>query len=474
MTRRILPLLLTASLALAGCVSMAPKYEQPQSPVPQQWRSAGAASMQTGDGKVPVSAIDWRSFFQDDSLRQVIALALAQNRDLRIAMLNIEKARAQYHVQRADLLPSVSVGGTQSASRTPGSVSTSGESVVSRQYSAEVGFSSYELDLFGRIRSLKDEALETYLSTEASRRSTQLSLIAEVASAWLTMAADQQLLMLARDTLQSQNKTLSLSEQRHALGIVSGLDLAQVRSSAESARADVARYAAQVEQDRNALDLVAGAAVPEKLLPGDVSDASVMLAQIPADLTSSVLLRRPDVLSAEHTLKAANADIGAARAAFFPTISLTASTGRGSDQLSNLFGAGNRSWSFAPSITLPIFNAGGLRASLDVSKAEREIAVAEYEQAIQTAFREVADALAVRVSMKERMAAQAALVQANHRAYVLADARYRNGVDSYLDALDAQRSLYSAQQDLISLRLIEISNRVTLYKVLGGEVTEEN
>lgn len=455
---------------------MAPDYVRPETPVSKQWRGADGASLATQDtaASAPLADIPWKSFFHDERLRQVIGMALENNRDLRIALLNIEKARSQYRIQRADSLPSVDVQASQSASRSPASVSFAGESTVSRQYAAEVGFSSYELDLFGRIRSLQDEALETFISTAESQRSTRLSLIAEVAGSWLSLAADSELLALAQETLQSQRKTLALSEHLHALGAASGLDLAQVRTSVESARADVARYAAQVDEDRNALELVVGASVPEAFLPkkGALGEA-VLLAQIPAGLDSSVLLARPDVVSAEHALRAANANIGAARAAFFPTISLTASAGRSSDQLSDLFSGANRSWSFMPSIQIPIFNAGGLRASLDVSKVERDIAVAEYEKSIQTAFREVADALSVRASMQERLAAQQALVQASSRAYQLADARYRLGADSYLDALDAQRSLYSAQQALISLSLTEATNRVTLYKVLGGGMSTE-
>lgn len=468
---RIFPLSAMASaLLLAGCVSMAPRYERPEAPVTAQWRDAAAAQRDQGTAVTaqPVAEIDWQDFFQDERQREVIALALENNRDLRIALLNIEKSRAQYRIRRAELLPSVSVSGGQNASRTPASLSATGESPVNRQYSAEVGFSNYELDLFGRIRSLKNEALETHLATIETQRSTQLSLIAEVAGDWLMLAADRQLLALARQTLESQRKTLELTEHQHTQGVVSGLDLAQVRTSVESARADVARYTAQVEQDRNALELVVGASVPEALLPAEAEDAPVALAQIPADLDSSVLLQRPDVLSAEHALKAANADIGAARAAFFPTISLTASTGRSSNQLSNLFDGDNRSWSFMPDISLPIFNAGNLRASLKMSKVERDIAVAEYEKAIQAAFHEVADALTVRANLQEQLDAQQALVEATSRSYTLADARYRNGVDSYLDALDAQRSMYTARQSLISLKLTEQSNRVTLYKVLGG------
>ncbi|AGU53280.1 efflux transporter, NodT family [Variovorax paradoxus B4] len=476
-----LPSLLATALLLGGCISMAPDYRQPEAPVATQWRDAPAAQVATADAataNTPVAETPWQDFFQDERLRRVIALALENNRDLRIAMLHIEKARAQYRIQRADLFPAITAGGSQSASRTPSSVSSStstssssssASAVVSRQHSADVGFSSYELDLFGRIRSLTDEALQTFLATAETQRSTRLSLVAEVAGDWLTLAADRQRLALARQTLESQRESLRLTEHLHAQGTASGLDLAQIQSSVESARADVASYAAQVQQDRNALELIVGAAVPEEMLPPEEAlKASVLLAQIPADMSSSVLLQRPDVLSAERSLKAANADIGAARAAFFPTISLTASTGFSSSQLAGLFGSGNRSWSFAPSISVPIFNAGSLRASLKVSEVERDVAVATYEKTIQTAFKETADALAVRATLQERLDAQQALVEATARSYRLSTARYRSGVDSYLDALDSQRSLYTAQQNLISLRLTESSNRVTLYKVLGG------
>lgn len=475
-----LPTLLATALLLGGCISMAPDYQRPQAPVATQWRDAPAAQVATADAATanrPVAEIPWQDFFQDDRLRRVIALALENNRDLRIAMLNIEKARAQYRIQRADLFPAITAGGSQSASRTPSSLSTSTSSsssssasaVVSRQYSADVGFSSYELDLFGRIRSLTDEALQTFLATAETQRSTRLSLVAEVAGDWLTLAADRQRLALARQTLESQRESLRLTEHLHAQGTASGLDLAQIQSSVESARADVASYAAQVQQDRNALELVVGAAVPDEMLPPEEAlKASVALAQIPADMSSSVLLQRPDVLSAERSLKAANADIGAARAAFFPTISLTASTGFSSSHLAGLFGSGNRSWSFVPSISVPIFNAGSLRASLKVSEVERDVAVAAYEKTIQTAFKETADAMAVRATLQERLDAQQALVEATERSYRLSMARYRSGVDSYLDALDSQRSLYAAQQNLISLQLTEGSNRVTLYKVLGA------
>ncbi|MFT4197041.1 MAG: efflux transporter outer membrane subunit [Pseudoxanthomonas sp.] len=468
MIRTCLPRLALASAcaaALAGCVSMAPRYQRPDAPVAAQFRDAPAGDASAG----AVAELDWRKVFLDARLQQVIALALDNNRDLRVAVLDIEKARAEYRIQRANLLPSVDASGSYTAER---SASTGGGSQVSRSASAEVGFSSWELDLFGRIRSLKNEALETYLATEQTQRDTRLSLVAEVAGDWLTVAADQQLLALARQTYESQRKTLELTERRYAEGVDSGVDLASVQSSVESARTDVASYATALAQARNALELVVGAPVADELLPDPAAGAdavAVALAPLPANLSSAVLLQRPDVLYAEHTLKAANADIGAARAAFFPTIALTAASGRSSDALSDLFkGAATRTWSFVPSITLPIFHAGELKAELDEARISKNIYVADYEKAIQTAFSEVADALAERAHVDEQLDAQRAYVAATGRSYELAEARWRNGVDSYLDALTAQRSYYSAQQDLISLRLTEATNRVTLYKVLGG------
>jgi multidrug efflux system outer membrane protein len=448
-------------LLLAGCASMAPHYDRPASPVPAHFRDAPVG----GGAAAPVASLDWQQIFLDRRLRKVIGLALDNNRDLRVAVLNIQKARAEYRIQRADLLPGVNAGGSETAQRGV----SAGASQVSRDFSVDVGLSGWELDLFGRVRSLKDQALETWLATAETRRSVRMSLIAEVAGDWLAVAADQQLLALARQTLESQRKTLELTERKHALGAVSGVDLASVRGSVESARADVASYGSALAQARNALELVVGAPLDDDLLPDPEGGMSaVALAPLPADLSSDVLLERPDVLYAEHTLKAANADIGAARAAFFPTISLTTSVGRASDSLSSLFGAGGRTWSFVPNISVPIFQAGALQASLDAARISADVAVAEYEKAIQAAFSEVADALAVRAHVEEQLDAQRAYVDAVRRGHELAEVRFRNGLSSYLEALDAQRSLYGAQQDLIALRLQEASNRVTLYKALGG------
>jgi len=454
---RTTPLPLLLALLLGGCVNLAPDYQRPAAPVAAQWPGAAPAGASQAD-------VDWREFFVDARLRDTVARALANNRDLRVAALNVEYQRAQYRIQRAELFPAVSA----SAEGTRQRALSDGTTAVSSQYSVGLGVSSYELDLFGRLRNLKDAALEDYLALEQTRRSTQISLVAEVASAWMTLAADQQLLKLARDTHASQQKTYELVQRSHGLGGESGLSLAQARSTVESARAEAASYASQVEQDRNALELLVGERLDASLLPGDTGLDAALLVTVPAGLPSSLLQRRPDVLAAEHTLKAANADIGAARAAFFPSVSLTASGGSASGELSGLFKSGSRAWSFAPSISLPIFDAGSNQAGLDAAKITRDIDVANYEKALQTAFSEVADALSVRSHINERLDAQRELTAATDKSYDLSLALYKQGSDSFLEVLDAQRSLYSAQQTLISLELAEQVNRVTLYKVLGG------
>ncbi|HEX7865952.1 MAG TPA: efflux transporter outer membrane subunit [Variovorax sp.] len=462
---------LAVAAMLAGCVNLAPVYSRPEAPIPSKW-AAAADKKAAADGSVSATT-GWQNFITDDRLRCTIALALANNRDLRVAVQNIEKARAQYGVQRAELFPSVSATAGGTRQRTSAATSSSGESSIGSTYTASLGFSSYELDLFGRVRNLNEAALQSYLSTEATTRSTQISLVAEVASAWLTLAADNERLKLAQDTLASQQRSYELTSRMKALGASSALTLAQAQTTVDSARVDVASYTAQVAQDRNALDLLAGATVPDELLPAAGMATASALVEVPAGLPSTLLQQRPDVLAAEHTLQGSNADIGAARAAFFPTISLTASSGSSSTALSGLFKGGNSTWSFAPSISLPIFNAGSNRASLDSAKAQREIDLATYEKTVQTAFKEVADALAVRGSLGDQLAAQQSLVDATQKSYTLSNALYRSGSYSFLEVLDAQRSLYTAQQTLITLRLSEQSNRITLYKVMGGGDTTQ-
>ena len=466
-TRLPLRGLLTALAASAlGACSMMPVFERPAAPVPASFPQAAPTE---ATAVAPLAdTVAWRDYFADERLCEVIALALENNRDLRVAALNIERARAQYGIQRADLFPSIAASGGQSAQRVPGDLSMSGDSTVSRQYSANLGFASYELDFFGRVRSLEEQALQTYLGTEEARRSAQISLIAEVANAWLRLAADRERLALARSTFETRQKSFELTQRSFDLGAVSALDLRQAETLMQTARADAARYAALVAQGENALALVVGTGVPATLQPPALGEQVAAIAELPAGLPAEVLVRRPDVLQAERALMAANASIGAARAAFFPRITLTASAGTASSALSGLFDGGSGAWSFVPQIRLPIFEAGRLQASLDVAEIQRDIHVAQYEKAIQSAFREVGDVLAERATLAEQLDARRKLVEAANKSFALSDARYKGGVDSYLNLLDAQRSLYGAELELISTRLSDASNRVALYKALGG------
>ncbi|MBB3833615.1 multidrug efflux system outer membrane protein [Xanthomonas arboricola] len=459
---------------LSGCTMM-PRYARPDAPVPDTF--AGATSIATPqtaavDSARTVADIGWREVFTDPALQQVIELALQNNRDLRVAALNIEVARAQYRVERAALLPAIDGTGTANNARTPAELAIPGQPAVFRTYSANIGISAYELDLFGRVRSLKEQALQQFLSTAEARRSAHISLVAEVATAYLTLAADQASLHLAQSTLSSQSASYRLQQRSFELGVASQLTLRQAQTTVETARVEVERYTAQVAQDRNALVLLVGTSVPDTLLPRALPDGARIegnvLASVPAGVPSQLLQRRPDILEAERNLRAANANIGAARAAFFPSISLTGSLGSSSSSLSNLFDSGTRAWSFVPSLTLPIFNAGRNRANLDMAKANREIEVARYEKSIQSAFREVSDALAQRDTLGRQLQAQQALVDATADSYRLSQARFERGIDSYLQALDAQRSLYSAQQTLIATQLSRFTNLVTFYKAMGG------
>ncbi|AIF48495.1 efflux transporter outer membrane subunit [Dyella japonica] len=458
MTKPILTACCAAiALVIGGCVNMAPKLPAAQADIPAVWPLPEAAAGVPGRA----SDIGWRQFFTDPKLAHLIELSLDNNRDLRVAILNVEKARAQYRIQRADRVPSINVVGQ--STRTGGS-----GQAVSDQASVELGTANFELDLFGRVHSLSTAALERYLAQDESRRSAQLSLIAEVANAYLTLAADQESLKVAQATRDNQEASFHLTQQRHALGAASQLDLSQAQTTVESARADMARYAGQVAQDTNALRLLVGAPLDESLLPDGLNGGVTMLGALPAGLPSDVLLRRPDILQTEHLLRAANADVGAARAAFFPSIQLTGSAGTASTGLSGLFKGGSGAWTFMPQITVPIFQGGRLTAQLAGAKADQQIALAQYEKAIQTGFREVADALVLTGTLADQRQAQEALESAAARADELSRARYRAGRDSYLESLVTQRALYSAQQQLIATRLAEQTNRVTLYKVLGG------
>ncbi len=466
---RLLCLLLGGLLCLAGCASMAPKYTRPAPPVPAAWPSGLAYKDVSGKpAERPVADIPWREFFVDARLHKVIAFALENNRDLRVATLNIERSRAQYQIRRADLVPHVDATADGSFQRMPPGVFGSNQATNIHAYNVGLGVSSYELDLFGRVRSLKDQALEQYFATRQARISVQISLVAETAGDWLALAADRERLKLAKDTLVSQQASYELIRSRFQAGVSSALDLHQAQTSVDTARVDIARYTTAVAQDENALDLVVGAKVADDLLPDSLSATLTALKDISPGLPSEVLLRRPDILQAEELLKGANANIGAARAAFFPRITLVSSVGFGSGELAGLFTGSSFAWSFAPQITVPIFNAGSNRANLETAEVDRDIAVAQYEKAIQTAFREVADALAQRGTIDDQLAAQKSLTDATGESYRLSQARYEKGIDSYLNVLDSQRSLYGAQQNLISVHLSQLTNLVTLYKTLGG------
>ena len=481
MDLRVAGLLIGGAVALLGACTLEPRYHRPASPVP--------ALPEGPQGATPATDIGWHEFFPDPQLQRLIALALANNRDLRVAALNVQSAQALYRIQRAQLLPTVDASAFEEVEEFPNSVlgtSVGGGSGGSgglpsgtggttlRFYDVGIGFTSYELDFFGRIRSLNHAALQQYFSSDATRKSAQLALVAEVATAYLTALADQTLLEITRETLNSQSDSYALTRRMFDAGTTTELALRQAESTVDSARANLAQYNRQLAQDRDALQLLLGAPIPGDIDFSAGLDREPVVAEPAEGIPSDVLVRRPDVLAAEHLLRAANAQIGAARAAFLPAITLTGSLGSASPQLSGLFKSGSRAWTFAPQVSIPIFAGGANVANLQATKIARETAVAQYEKAIQSAFREVADGLAARGALEEQLAAQEALVTASTAAYRLADMRFRGGVDSYLSALDAQRALYGAQQQLQGVRLMRLQNLVTLYKALGGGLSENS
>lgn len=465
MTRKTL-LILGAFVCLGGC-TLAPKYTRPEAPVSTEWPTGAAYQETTAAAGAPAALeLGWQEFFTDPKLQQIIETALNNNRDLRLAALNMERARALYGIQRAGLFPSVNAVGAGGKQRLSSDLVSPGDPRTIEQYSVDLGIAAWEIDFFGRIRSLKEQALEAYLATDEARRGAQIALVSEVARVYLTLAADLENLKLARSTLETQQGIYKLIQRRYEVGLANELDLRRAQTQVDTARGDVARFTQMAAQDQNALNLLAGSSVPEDLLPTDLASVNPP-KEIFAGLSSEALLNRPDIIAAEHRLKGTYAFIGAARAAFFPRISLTTSVGTASDDLSGLFGSGSGTWSFAPQIAVPIFDARTW-AAYRVSKAEREIALAQYEKTIQTAFREVADALAVQGTVDQQVFAQQSLTNAVADTYRLSNKRYSKGIDSYLGVLDAQRSLYAAQQRLISLRLAKLANQVRLYAVLGG------
>jgi multidrug efflux system outer membrane protein len=469
--------LVVAMATLLGACTLEPHYERPASPVPPLEGSTA--------GGTAAADIGWREFFPDPQLQQLIALALANNRDLRVAVLNVQSAQAQYRIQRAELFPTINASAVEQAEEIPfgvleaedpaaragaGALPTGG--LTLHTYDVGVGFTNYELDLFGRIRSLSHAALQQYFSSGETRRSVQLTLVAEVAIAYVTVLTDQTLLDITRDTLRSQQESYELTQRMFSGGTTTELALRQAESTVDTARANLAQYSRQVAQDRDALQLLLGAPIPDGIDFSGGLDRGDTVAELEEGIPSDVLVHRPDVLAAEHQLMAANAQIGAARAAFLPAITLTGNFGTESTQLSGLFKGGSQAWTFSPQISIPIFAGGANVANLQATKLQRDTAIAQYEKAIQTAFREVADALVARGTLDEQLAAQQALVTASEKAYRLADMRYRGGIDSYLSALDAQRTLYNAQQQLQAVRLVRLQNLVTLYKALGGGLRE--
>lgn len=450
-------LLTLAPMAALSACNMAPTYVRPAPPVPASFPSGPAYASADATEK---AGLPWTALINDARLRTVIERALGNNRDLRVALANVQSARAQYHVQRAAQLPAVTAGAGASFSRQNDNRQNS--------YSADIGFSAFEIDLFGRVRNLSQAALESYLATEEGARATRITLVAETANAYATLAADQALLALSRQTLASAERTLALTQSLNRAGLAGKLDVHQAETTVEQARSDIASSLTQVAQDRNALDLLAGAPVEDALLPQSLGDLTASIARVPAGLSSDVLLQRPDVLQAEHQLKAANANIGAARAAMFPKISLTAAIGVASSALSSLFTGSGFAWSAAPSASMPIFG-GGARGNLDYSKAQRDLILAQYEKAIQTAFQEVSDALARAGTIDDQQAAQQRLVVASQQSYTLSEQRYRAGIDTFLNNLVNQRALYSAQRSAIATNLALVQNRILLYRVVGAD-----
>jgi multidrug efflux system outer membrane protein len=453
--------LLIATTALGAC-SMAPHYIRPELPVPPSW-PVGDAYLKQSEAALP--SVTYRDIFRDARLQSLVEQALVNNRDLRVAAANIAAARAQFHIQRAEQLPQVNA--SAGVTRSDNGNGTGGHT----NFSVDGGITAFELDLFGRVRSLSDAAQDRYLSTEAAARATRLTLVGDIATTWLTYAADKSLLAIAQDTAASAERSVTLTRARLQGGIAPRTDLSQAQTVLATAQADLAQQTTNLAQDINALQLLVGAPIDPTLLPASIDEAGKTVAELPAGLDSGVLLRRPDVVQAEYDLRATNAEIGAARAALFPRISLTAVLGLASNALGGLFTGGAFNYSAGANASYSIFNAGAGRANVRLSEAQRDAALATYEKAIQTAFREVSDALARRGTIADQTRASEALAAAAADNYRLSDARYRGGIDTFLQSLDAQRSLYSARQQLVSTRLTAATNLVTLYRTLGGDAT---
>ena len=448
---------------LSGC-SMIPQYERPAMPVADVWPGGDAYGKQSS--QTQAMDLSWREFFKDPALRGLIDVALENNRDLRIAALNVEAYRALYGIQHSARFPSVSADGSGNRSRTPETLSPTGQATTGGQYFATLGV-AWELDLFGRLDSLSEQALQEFLASEAAQRSVQVSLIAGVANSYFSWQANRELLEVTGQTLKAYEDSLGLVQRSYDVGVASTLELTQARTAVETARAASAQYRRQLAQDRNALTQLLGQGIPLDEIDRGKLEMD-LLAELPVGLPSELLFKRPDIIAAERQLLAANASIGAARAAFFPSIGLTGAAGSASADLSELFNSGSGYWSFAPSISVPIFTAGRLRANLEYAEISRDIRVAEYEQAIENAFRDVSDGLAAHETYAEQVQAQRNLLEVSEDYYAVAERRYRTGVDSHLTLLDAQRQLLTAQQQLVNDRRNQLISEVNLFKALGG------
>ncbi len=471
MINRCTPVALAAALLMAGC-SFIPTYERPAAPVPEAYRSGSTPQGDAASAQA-AATLPWQDYFTDPRLQQLISAALVHNRDLQVAVLNIEQARAQYQITRADQFPTINAGAT--ATRAPSVAAGSNSASYTNSYSVGFMTSAWELDFFGRIGSLKEQALAQYLATEEGMRAAQVSLVSAVANAWYTLLADEELLAISRRTLETREASIALTKLSFDAGVTSELDYRQAVSLTEAARATLAQQQRQRALDENALVLLLGQPLPSDVrasLEGTRLYQVPALAPLPAGLPSDLLVQRPDIRQAEQALKGANANIGAARAAFFPRIALTAQAGTVSSELSGLFKSGSWGFSLAPSAMLPIFDAGRNNANLDAAQVGRRIAVAQYEKAIQTAFREVSDALDSQATLQEQGRAQNAQLEAETVRLKLSDLRYRNGVASFLDLMDAQRSLFALEQSAVQVRLAQLQNQLLLYKALGGGSTQ--
>jgi multidrug efflux system outer membrane protein len=452
-----------AAVSMTGC-TMAPRYTRPEAPVSASFGKDEAVAANA----LRADETGWRDFYKDPHLQNLIQAALENNRDLRVTALKVEKMRAMYRIQRAALLPTVNATGALSRTRKADDLVSSTQDNISDEYSAKLGTASWEIDLWGRVRSLKNEALETYLASEETSRSVRISLVAEVARQYLTRLSLAENRRLAGDTLASVTRNRELVQRMRGIGKSSEMDMQTAEAQVAKAQGDVAAYERQLAAADNALFVLVGRPLSMEEVSGAPLGEIALTMEIAPGLPSDLLARRPDILAAEHTLKAANADIGAARAAFFPKIALTGSVGTASDELSGLFDSGNSTWNFAPSITMPIFAGGAVKSAYDVARIAERIEIANYEKAIQTAFKEVADTLAANEPLERELLADTALVAAQAKRLELAEARYKAGFDSYLSVITAQEALYSAEQSLIATRLARLENSVTMYKVLGG------